>query len=191
MIIYAFSVKTAAMLGRILALWICLFPICPSAAGTFAAAPVETPLELYGQMFVDVQLQRVFPDSKTFADAVPNDTPANILERYNAERLRQGFDLPAFVMRNFSLPQPRGEAYRAVPGQDVCDHVDGLWSVLKRRPEPVRQNGSLLPLPYPYVVPGGRFTEIYYWDLILHDARLGAERTSRAGPGHGSTTSPA
>jgi alpha,alpha-trehalase len=23
---------------------------------------------------------------------------------------------------------------------------------------------SLLPLPHPYVVPGGRFREIYYWD---------------------------
>jgi alpha,alpha-trehalase len=24
--------------------------------------------------------------------------------------------------------------------------------------------GSLIPLPYPYIVPGGRFQEIYYWD---------------------------
>ena len=26
------------------------------------------------------------------------------------------------------------------------------------------EGSSLLPLPYPYIVPGGRFGEIYYWD---------------------------
>ena len=27
-----------------------------------------------------------------------------------------------------------------------------------------RKWDSLLPLPKPYVVPGGRFREVYYWD---------------------------
>ena len=133
--------------------------------------------QLYGQLFVDVQLQRVFPDSKTFADAVPNDAPATILQRYGAERVRPGFDLEAFVAQNFSLPRPQGQGYRAVPGQDVCDHIDGLWSVLERRPEPVPPYSSLLPLPFPYVVPGGRFTEIYYWDSYF--TMLGLEQSGR------------
>jgi alpha,alpha-trehalase len=43
---------------------------------------VATPLELYGELFRDVQMQRVFCDSKTFVDAVPKDeTPAAITER--------------------------------------------------------------------------------------------------------------
>ena len=158
-----------------LALGLCL------AAATFAALPArsqpETPLQLYGELFVDVQLQRVFEDGKTFADAVPNDTPATILRRYREERLGDRFDLAAFVARNFSLPRQQVPAYRAVPGQVVCDHIDGLWAVLERRPEPAPPYGSLLPLPFPYVVPGGRFTEIYYWDSYF--TMLGLEQSGR------------
>ena len=36
---------------------------------------------------------------------------------------------------------------------------------------------SLLPLPYPYVVPGGRFNEIYYWDSYF--TMLGLEESGR------------
>jgi alpha,alpha-trehalase len=37
-----------------------------------------------------------------------------------------------------------------------------LWDVLKRNPEVT--SDSLISLPHPYIVPGGRFREIYYWD---------------------------
>jgi len=33
-----------------------------------------------------------------------------------------------------------------------------------RNPQSHHPNTSLLPLPKPYIVPGGRFTEVYYWD---------------------------
>jgi neutral trehalase len=36
---------------------------------------------------------------------------------------------------------------------------------------------SLLPLPYPYVVPGGRFRELYYWDSYF--TMLGLEADGR------------
>ena len=36
---------------------------------------------------------------------------------------------------------------------------------------------SLLPLPQPYVVPGGRFREIYYWDSYF--TMLGLEESGR------------
>ena len=49
-------------------------------------------------------------------------------------------------------------------GQPLKEHIDGLWRVLTREPRKHPPNGSLLPLPSPYVVPGGRFREIYYWD---------------------------
>jgi alpha,alpha-trehalase len=35
---------------------------------------------------------------------------------------------------------------------------------LKRNPDKEVEGSSLLPLPYPYIVPGGRFREVYYWD---------------------------
>lgn len=131
-----------------------------------AAQAIETPPELYGELFRDVQMQRVFCDSKTFVDALPkNDTPAAIVERYRQEKGRPGFDLTAFVYRHFTIPR-----YARVPGkdgsgcdrhqgQDVCSHIDALWSVLERKPEQVHPYSSLLALPQPYVVPGGRFSQ--------------------------------
>jgi alpha,alpha-trehalase len=129
-----------------------------------AAANHEPPSQLYGQLFADVQLRRVFPDGKTFADAAPNAPPATVVRRYEEERVRPGFDLAAFVARNFTVPRPAATDYRSVPGQDVCSHIEGLWRVLTRQPGEVPTYSSLLPLPDPYVVPGGRFDEIYYWD---------------------------
>src|SRR5437660_525313 len=35
---------------------------------------------------------------------------------------------------------------------------------LTRRPDTADARSSLIPLPQPYVVPGGRFREVYYWD---------------------------
>jgi alpha,alpha-trehalase len=129
-----------------------------------AAADAEPPSQLYGRLFEDVQLQRVFPDGKTFADAVPKAPPATVVQRYEEERTRPGFDLAAFVARNFTVPRPEATDYRSMPGQDVCSHIEGLWPVLTRQPGDVPPYSSLLPLPEPYVVPGGRFDEIYYWD---------------------------
>ena len=36
--------------------------------------------------------------------------------------------------------------------------------MLKRNQDNEVEGSSLLPLPNPYIVPGGRFREIYYWD---------------------------
>ena len=52
-----------------------------------AAAPARAggpapPSEIYGRLFADVQLARVFPDGKTFADAVPLRPPAAIIADY-------------------------------------------------------------------------------------------------------------
>ena len=43
-------------------------------------------------------------------------------------------------------------------------HIESLWQILRRDPDKQIEGSSLLPLPYPYIVPGGRFREIYYWD---------------------------
>ncbi len=67
--------------------------------GVPAAAGIETPSRLYGPLFEAVQMRRVFPDSKTFVDAVPKDDPAAIVRRYQEESRGPGFDLPAFVRR--------------------------------------------------------------------------------------------
>jgi alpha,alpha-trehalase len=161
--------KTRVIVGLIVALLI----------ATAAAGQDKTPSQLYGQLFEDVQMQRVFPDGKTFVDAVPRDTPAVVMQRYRDERGTPGFDLAAFVQRNFSVQRAKESTYRSTPGEDVCAHIDNLWHVLERKPDDAGRAAysSLIPLPRPYVVPGGRFDEIYYWDSYF--TMLGLDESGR------------
>lgn len=148
----------------------------PAAAETHAA--VASPAQLYEELFVRVQLERVFPDSKTFVDAIPDRPPAQILRLYREAVTTPDFDLRAFVTAHFQAPLPAGGDYETTRGQDVREHIDRLWDVLTREPGPQPQFSSRLPLPQRYVVPGGRFAEIYYWDSYF--TMLGLEQSGRS-----------
>ena len=119
-----------------------------------------------GSLFQAVQLSGVFPDSKTFVDARPLFPPSVIAARYDSARHAPGFDLQAFVARQFELPRPVGEgvALSASRARTMEDHIRALWPILTRQPDSADAQSSLIPLPHPYVVPGGRFREVYYWD---------------------------
>ena len=117
-----------------------------------------------GPLFHDVQLSGLFPDSKTFADARPLLSPAEIVARYAARRDSAGFSLRAFVERHFQLPQPVGGEFQADTSRSMEEHIRALWPVLTRGADSTGAHSSLIPLPNPYVVPGGRFREVYYWD---------------------------
>ena len=142
-----------------------------------AAPPPQPPSVLYGEMFDAVQRAGVFPDSKTFPDAIPMSTPEVIMDAYRVERRKVGFDLRAFVARHFTPPEVPDAIYKSDRNQDVCAHVDSLWRILTRGPDAPAAGGSLLPLPHRYVVPGGRFREIYYWDSYF--TMLGLEASGR------------
>jgi alpha,alpha-trehalase len=129
-----------------------------------AAADLLTPADRYEELFEAVQLQRVFADSKTFVDCVCKEDPRQILADYRDQCGRRGFDLAAFVHAHFDVPQVHDSHYVSVPGQPLRDHIDDLWDVLTRKPDPETSRSSLLELPREYVVPGGRFSELYYWD---------------------------
>jgi alpha,alpha-trehalase len=118
--------------------------------------------EIYGDLFADAQ--RAVPDPKSMVDAIPSAAPAAIAAEYAQRRGDPGFDLRHFVEQRFELPQPAGGGYRTDPRHDVVTHIDRLWNELQRSPQPGDARSSLLPLPQPYVVPGGRYDEIYYWD---------------------------
>lgn len=135
-----------------------------AAAAAAPTADTCSPADRYQELFVEVQRTGVFTDSKTFVDCAPMSEPADILRAYRREQTASAFDLSAFVRRHFR-PQPHAAA-RLSPGahQSLVAHIEGLWDELTRHPMMHPQRGSLLQLAHPYVVPGGRFVEMYYWD---------------------------
>ena len=50
----------------------------------------------------------------------------------------------------------------SISGRPINEHIEMLWYELSKQPED--KHSSLISLPHPYIVPGGRFREIYYWD---------------------------
>ncbi|HEY4041611.1 MAG TPA: trehalase family glycosidase, partial [Rhodopila sp.] len=136
--------------------------------------PVPPSIE-YGPLYRDVELASIFPDSKTFPDLIPSAAPSAVLLDYDTTRGNPGFDLEAFVEQYFSGPTPPGPAVNpAAAGQHMLDYVESLWPVLQQSATSVPAYSTLLPLPYPYVVPGGRFREVYYWDSYF--TMLGLEQ---------------
>ncbi|RSK49544.1 alpha,alpha-trehalase TreF [Hymenobacter rigui] len=124
-----------------------------------------SPRKLFPGLFEAVQLGRVFPDNKTFVDAEPLERPAVILAAYEQMRQQPAFNLKQFVEAYFRLPATTGPAYRTNVQAGLQHHLDTLWTVLSRPGQTaVEPYSSLLPLPRTYVVPGGRFREVYYWD---------------------------
>lgn len=148
-----------------------------------AQADTLTPADRYQELFVAVQSGRIFTDSKIFVDCAPLGDPEEILDAYRAQKTASGFDLAAFVHAHFRPEHPPKSRYVSDPDRTLAEHIDYLWGVLTRQPREHPVRSSLLPLPNPYVVPGGRFGEMYYWDSyftmlgLAHSGRLDLMRS--------------
>ena len=64
----------------------------------------QPPQALFGELFVAVQTAAIYPDGKSFADAVPREPPEEILARYRAARPDSPETLRRFVEAHFELP---------------------------------------------------------------------------------------
>ena len=143
----------------ILPSFVCMVLSVISAYGQSRSAPDD----LYAELFHDVQMARVFADGKTFVDMLAKRPASAILSDYRKQAKTPGFDLKAFVEANFEMP-PDPQRTFETKEKDVWMHARALWPVLTRSADKSVPGSSLLPLPHPYVVPGGRFREVYYWD---------------------------
>ncbi len=130
----------------------------------FTIMPIKTHAQLYPILFEAIQLSGVYQDSKYFVDATPKYSPDVVLRAYQLESLEVNFDISDFVERHFQLPQSVGASYQESSKRPVREHIDNLWKILARPADADDPNSSLIALPNPYIVPGGRFREIYYWD---------------------------
>ncbi len=126
-------------------------------------------------LFEDVQMQQAFPDGKTFVDCIPKFSLEEINEKYIQQKNERSLNLKDFLAEHFDLPVIFSAPYVADKQKPVEQHIEQLWTVLSRQPD--KESGSLIPLPYSYIVPGGRFGEIYYWDSYF--TMLGLQSSGR------------
>ena len=122
----------------------------------------KTQIHELGSLFEEVQLKNILGDGKTFPDCLPRRALEEINQDYLHEKESPDFELKTFIDLNFSLPQAYSSDFKSDVNKFAPQHIEALWDVLTRKPE--EEQSSLLPLPYPYIVPGARFREIYYWD---------------------------
>ncbi len=134
----------------------------------------SSPDEGLGELFAAVQKNRIYDDGKTFVDLVPRGRMKAIQKEYLLARGDPNFDLRDFVSRHFYEFSPsKSGNYIANPEHTVSEHIAELWTVLERRNR--RTRGSLFALPHPYIVPGGRFSEQFYWDSYFIMLGLAAD----------------
>lgn len=112
-------------------------------------------------LFDEVQRSKIFEDQKMMTDAVPLFPVDEINEKYEKARKGKDFDLKDFVLSNFDFLGARVSTQKEdyLPMEQ---HIEKLWDELTRTA--YEEKGTLLKLPKPYIVPGGRFNEFFYWD---------------------------
>ncbi len=126
---------------------------------------VVSDISLYdSELFKDIQLQVIFKDSKTFVDLVPKEAIATLETKYLSLKEETDFDLAEFVSQNFEDRSMKALEFKTDTTKTMYEHINTMWDKLTRGPDAVVPYSSRIALPYKYVVPGGRFQEIYYWD---------------------------
>jgi alpha,alpha-trehalase len=151
----------------------------PSASvGLGLESSPQPPEVLFKDLFVAVQTLHVFTDGKEFADAVPKSEPSQILAAYEQVKPRSAEEVKTFVETHFTLPNAVVAATASAQVVPIAEHIDRLWTELTRSTPQTPRYGSALALPRPYVVPGGRFREMYYWDSYF--TMLGLAESGRS-----------
>jgi alpha,alpha-trehalase len=130
-----------------------------AARAVRVATEANMPEDVWGELYRSVELARVFPDSKTFADMIPLQSPDTVLAAYRKEKSAGKAALAAFVARYFTTAGAASKTRKPLRA-----HIQSLWPVLSRPPVAPLPGSSQLPVTNAYIVPGGRYQEFYYWD---------------------------
>lgn len=112
-------------------------------------------------LFDDVQRSKIFEDQKMMTDAVPLFPVTQINTEYENQKKLNGFNLKEFVLSHFDFLSTKISIQRETL-LPIDEHIEKLWDELTRTA--YEEKGTLLKLPKPYIVPGGRFNEFFYWD---------------------------
>ncbi|XP_039085303.1 trehalase [Hyaena hyaena] len=142
----------------------------------------------HGELLHQVQMAKLYQDDKQFVDMPLSSTPNQVLQHFRELAASHNHSIPLPLLRAFIQ-----EHFRAV-GQELqpwtpADWKDSprflekivdpklrvwgeqlhqLWKKLGKKVKPEvlshPEQFSLLYSEHPFIVPGGRFVEFYYWD---------------------------
>jgi len=132
---------------------------------------------LNSELFAAVQLSGIFSDSKTFADATAKISYTDINQAFAQQQNKPNFNLKQFVLHYFSLPSDTELSFPQKKNTP-SEQITALWQVLQKSADGDAAD-SLLPLQHNYIIPGGRFREIYYWDSYFTAVGLMADKQDK------------
>ncbi|GAA6140114.1 alpha,alpha-trehalase [Arenicella sp. 4NH20-0111] len=119
----------------------------------------------FPELFELVQTSEIFPDSKVFVDAIALYDPVAVNQEFLNSVGGPDFDLILFLQKNFKFPAGNELSLsKKERRSSLREHLDDMWITLERASDKAQKHSSLVFLPHKYLVPGGRFREIYYWD---------------------------
>lgn len=152
------------------------------------ATTCKSPIFCQGDLLRVVQMSGIFKDSKTFVDMSLTRTIEKTMKNFdNMMTKTAGMpsknDVMEFLHKNFQASHNELENWfptdyqvnppflrkiKDVKVRTIAKLLQDIWPNLGRKVKPeVIQNPfkySIIPIPNGFVVPGGRFREIYYWD---------------------------
>uniref|UniRef100_A0A3B3SUQ1 Trehalase n=3 Tax=Paramormyrops kingsleyae TaxID=1676925 RepID=A0A3B3SUQ1_9TELE len=169
-------------------LWSCLFLFIPAVGCDFYGS-CDSEIYCTGEILKQVQMTRLFDDDKHFVDMKLQKDPGEVLDAFrNLTSVSPGGSVHPAVLRDFIMEyfEPPGQEFEPWTPTDWHDgpqflskiadaelrswagKLHQLWKSLGRKIRlDVRDRPELYSLiytPHPFIVPGGRFREIYYWD---------------------------
>ena len=122
------------------------------------------PSQTFPLLFKKVHELRIFEDAKTMSDVVPLFDSKRINSAFLALNDHSKESISNFLNHHFTVPITKESDFKTNTDHTLKKHIETLWKVLRREKDQPIEGSSLVPLPHPYIVPGGRFNEIYYWD---------------------------
>ncbi|XP_008019282.3 trehalase [Chlorocebus sabaeus] len=150
--------------------------------------PCESEIYCHGELLHQVQMAKLYQDDKQFVDMPLSIAPEQVLQTFNELSRDHNHSIPreqlqAFVQEHFQAKGQELQPWTPADWKDspqflqkISDaklrvwagQLHQLWKKLgkKMKPEVLShpERFSLIYSEHPFIVPGGRFVEFYYWD---------------------------
>ncbi|KAM7337704.1 hypothetical protein ACRRTK_003823 [Alexandromys fortis] len=170
----------------------------------FSAPPLNaSQIYCHGELLHQVQMAKLYEDDKQFVDMSLTASPDEVLQSFRQLAMTHNNSIPREELQKFvqTYFQPVGQELQSwIPEdwkerpqflqkisdaklRDWAGQLHQIWKNLgkKMKPEIFKnpERSSLIYSEHPFIVPGGRFVEFYYWDSYwVMEGLLLSEMTS-------------